>query len=337
MQIVPTLFCAYRFCGARAKLPVVADRGNGHKIASVPKIEGGILLAGNYVLSCCSTADLNCERLLERGIPTLCFHYTLDGEEHRDDWNSESLRAFYQAMREGKSSSTSMVSVGEYLEFFAAFLEEGKDVLHVCLSGGLSGTCGAAKQAAELLRQQYPAGRVLVVDSLAASAGYGLLVDTMALMRANGMGMDALYVWAEEHKRRLQHWFFSTDLSAYIRGGRISATAGAFGSLLGICPLLHMNGEGKLVAGEKIRSKRRVITEIVERMALYAENGTDYAGRCFLSHSDCLEDAKAVAALVERRFPRLDGSVEIFDIGTTIGSHTGPGTVALFFFGKERE
>ena len=294
-------------------------------------------MAGNYVLSCCSTVDLCPERLREREVPYLCFHYTLDGEERRDDWNREELRVFYQAMREGKSTSTSMVSVGEYLDFFSAFLEEGKDVLHVCLSGGLSGTCGAARQAAELLREQYPAGRVLIVDSLAASAGYGLLVDTMAALRAEGMEMDALFAWAEEHKRRLQHWFFSTDLSAYIRGGRISAAAGAFGSMLGICPLLHMNGEGKLVAGEKIRSKRRVITEIVERMVSCAEGGADYAGRCFLSHSDCIEDAKAVADLVERRFPQLKGRVEIFDIGTTIGSHTGPGTVALFFFGKERE
>ena len=291
----------------------------------------------DYILSCCSTADLSRERLEERGIPFLCFHYTLGGEERQDDLKEESLRTFYQSMRQGAQTSTSMVSVGEYLDFFTPFLKEGKDVLHVCLSGGLSGTCGSARQAAALLREQYGERRVLIVDSLAASAGYGLLVDTMALLRSDGMEIDALYAWAEEHKHRLQHWFFSTDLSAYIRGGRISKTAGAFGSLVGICPLLHMNREGKLVAGEKIRSKRRVITEIVERMASHAEDGTEYAGRCFISHSDCLADAEAVAALVEQRFGRLCGKVEIFDIGTTIGSHTGPGTVALFFFGRERE
>ena len=290
-----------------------------------------------YVLSCCSTADLSRERMEERGVPFLCFHYTLGGEERQDNLKRESLRDFYQAMRQGTETTTSMVSVGEYLEFFSAFLEEGKDVLHVCLSSGLSGTCGSARQAAALLREQYGAQRVLIVDSLAASAGYGLLVDTMAQLRSDGMGMDELYAWAEEHKHRLQHWFFSTDLSAYIRGGRISKAAGTFGGMMGICPLLHMNGEGRLVAGEKIRSKRRVIDEIVERMANHAEGGTDYGGRCFISHSDCLADAEAVAALVEQRFGQLCGKVEIFDIGTTIGSHTGPGTVALFFFGKERE
>ncbi len=290
-----------------------------------------------YVLSCCSTADLSRERLEKREIPFLCFHYTLGGEERQDDLKEESLRTFYQSMRQGAQTSTSMVSVGEYLDFFTPFLKEGKDVLHVCLSSGLSGTCGSARQAAALLREQYAAQRVLIVDSLAASAGYGLLVDTMAQLRSDGMEIDALYAWAEEHKHRLQHWFFSTDLSAYIRGGRISKAAGTFGSMMGICPLLHMNGDGKLVAGEKIRSKRRVITEIVERMISHAEDGTDYAGRCFISHSDCLADAEAVAALVEQRFGRLCGKAEIFDIGTTIGSHTGPGTVALFFFGRERE
>lgn len=290
-----------------------------------------------YILSCCSTVDLSREWLEKRGIPFLCFHYTIDGEERRDDLNRERLRDFYRAMEQGAETSTSMLSVGEYLDFFASFLEEGKDVLHVCLSGGLSGACGAAKQAAALLQEEFPARRVLVVDSLAASAGYGLLVDTMAQLRAEGMEMDALYVWAEEHKRKLQHWFFSTDLSAYIRGGRISRTAGVFGSMMGICPLLHMNGEGKLVAGEKVRSKRRVICEIVERMASHAESGEDYGGRCFISQSACFTDAAAVAALVEQRFGKLCGKVEIFDIGTTIGSHTGPGTVALFFFGEERE
>lgn len=290
-----------------------------------------------YVLSCCSTADLSRERLEERGIPVLSFRYTLNGESRRDAMSGESLREFYAAMRRGVETSTGMLSVGEYLDFFTPFLEEGKDVLHVSLSGGLSGTCGAAKQAAVLLREQFPERRVLVVDSLGASAGYGLLVDSMAALRDEGMEMESLFAWAEEHKRRVQHWFFSTDLSAYIRGGRVSKTAGAFGGMMGICPLLHMNGEGKLVAREKIRSKRRVIREIVERMASHAEDGVNYSGRCFISHSDCLADAEEVAALVEQRFAKLCGGVEIFDIGTTIGSHTGPGTVAVFFFGKERE
>lgn len=290
-----------------------------------------------YVLSCCSTADLSRERLEQRGVPVLFFRYMLGGEERQDTLDRESLHTFYEAVRQGAETSTSMVSVGEYVDFFAPFLEKGNDVLHVCLSGGLSGTCGSARQAAALLREQFPERQVLIVDSLAASAGYGLLVDTMAQLRTAKMEMEDLFTWAEEHKRCLHHWFLSTDLSAYIRGGRISKTAGAFGGMMGICPLLHMNREGKLVAGEKIRSKRRAIAEIVERMASHAEGGTDYTGRCFISHSDCLADAETVAALVEQRFPQLNGKVEIFDIGTTIGSHTGPGTVALFFFGRERE
>ena len=291
----------------------------------------------NYVLSCCSTVDLSGERLAQRGIPYLCFHYTLDGEEHRDDFgHSISYPLFYRAMREGKPTSTSMVSVGEYEEFFADFLAQGKDVLHVCLSGGLSGSAHAARQAAEMLRECFPQRRVLIVDSLCASAGYGLLVDTMAELRAKNMGMDELYAWAEENKYRMQHWFFSADLSAYIRGGRVSRTAGNFGALLGICPLLHMDAEGHLVPGEKIRSKQRVMREIVERMACFAEGGEEYSGRCFISHSDCRDDAETVAQLVRQRFPHLRDGVEIFEIGTTIGSHTGAGTVALFFCGRDR-
>lgn len=291
-----------------------------------------------YILSCCSTVDLSREWLEKREIPFVCFHYMMNGEEHRDDMG-ESLTsaAFYQAMREGADTATSMVSMGEYIDFFTPYLAAGKDILHISLSGGLSGSFNGARQAAEFLREQFPERTVLVVDSLGASAGYGLLVDTMAELRASGMGIHELYAWAEENKLRLQHWFFSTDLSAYIRGGRISKTAGAFGGLLGICPLLHMDAEGHLVPGEKVRSKQRVIREIVERMASHAENGEEYSGRCFISHSDCIEDASAVAELVEQRFTKLCGKVEIFDIGTTIGSHTGPGTVALFFFGAERK
>lgn len=289
-----------------------------------------------YVLSCCSTVDLSGERLREREIPFIGFHYSIDGEERRDTLSQDAPGEFYDAMRGGAQTKTSMPSVGEFVEFFAPFLARGEDVLHVSLSGGLSGAVQAARQAAQILSETYPQRTIWVIDSLAASAGYGLLVETMAHLRDEGMDAQALYRWAEEHKQTVQHWFFSTDLSAYIRGGRISKTAGTFGGLLGICPLLHMDGAGRLVAVEKVRSKQRVYDAIVERMAQLAREGEDYCGRCFLSHSDCIDDARAVARRVEERFPHLDGAVEIFSVGTTIGSHTGPGTVALFFFGERR-
>ena len=162
-------------------------------------------------------------------------------------------------------------------------------------------------------------------------------MDKLADLRDEGMNIDELHAWAEENKSKLQHWFFSTDLTFFIKGGRVTKTAGFIGGILSICPLLCVDPEGKLVPRYKIRTKRKVIEAIVNQMETYAQDGTDYSGKCYISQSACMEDAKEVAKLVESRFPHLDGKVEINHVGTTIGSHTGPGTVALFFWGGERE
>lgn len=233
-------------------------------------------------------------------------------------------------------TQTSQVSAGEYEDYFEKFLSEGKDVLHVCLSSGISGSYRSAVMAAEVLCEKYPDRKLIVIDSLGASSGFGLLLDAMADKRDGGMDIDELAKWTEENKLKLNLWFFSTDLTFYVRGGRISKAAGFFGGLLNICPLLNMDAAGKLIPREKIRTKNRVISTIVDRMEENAENGLDYSGKCFISHSACYEDARKVADLIEARFPKLNGKVLINSIGTTIGSHTGPGTVAVFFFGKER-
>ena len=185
--------------------------------------------------------------------------------------------------------------------------------------------------------ERYPDRKLYVLDSLGASSGYGLLMDKLCDLRDEGKSIDEVYEWAKENRLKLQHWFFSTDLTFYIRGGRISKTAGTIGNILNICPLLNVDGKGKLIPREKIRGKRRVIQQIVKKMEEHAQNGTEYSGKCYISESACMEDAEAVAKLVEERFPKLNGRVEINSIGTTIGSHTGPGTVALFFWGDERE
>lgn len=171
---------------------------------------------------------------------------------------------------------------------------------------------------------------------MAVSSGYGLLLDRAADLRDGGMGIDELHDWLEENKLRLHHWFFSTDLKFYIKGGRVSKTAGTIGTMLGICPLLNMDAEGHLIPRDKIRTKKKVIKEIVKRMESHAEDGLDYSHKCYISQSACIDDAKAVAELVEENFKKLNGKVEINYIGTVIGSHTGPGTVALFFWGDKR-
>ncbi len=291
----------------------------------------------SYVLSCCSTADLEASHFSRRDISWIPFHFMLGDRSYPDDLGgSISFPDFYAAMAEGKMTSTSQVSVGEFVEYFTPFLEAGKDILHVSLSSGLSGVYNAARLAREELAAKYPGRQILLVDSLGASSGYGLLMDRLADLRDEGMDVKACWEWAMEHRLDVHHWFFSTTLEYYIRGGRISRSAGFFGKMLGICPLLNMNDEGKLTPREKIRTKRRVIAAIVDRMAENCEDGLDYSGKCYISMSACMEDAKQVAELVEKRFPRLNGKVEINWIGTTIGSHTGPGTVALFFWGKKR-
>lgn len=290
-----------------------------------------------YVLSCCSTADLSKEHFTDRNISYICFHYELDGVEYSDDLGiSMSFDKFYQAMRDGAETKTSQVNADEYEVYFEQILEKGLDILHVCLSSGISGSINSANIARANLMERYPERKLLIVDSLGASSGYGLLMDKLADLRDSGKTIDEVYEFAIQNRLHLHHWFFSTDLTFYIKGGRISKTAGFVGGVLNICPLLNMNNEGKLIPRYKIRTKRKVIDAIVNKVEEFAESGTSYNGKCFISHSDCYEDAKAVADLVEKRFPKLNGTVVINNIGTTIGSHTGPGTVALFFFGDER-
>ena len=175
------------------------------------------------------------------------------------------------------------------------------------------------------------------MDSLGASSGYGLFMDKLADLRDSGMGIDQVYAWANDHRLELHHWFFSTDLSFYVKGGRISKPAGWFGTVLKICPLLNMDSLGRLIPRQKLRGKKNAVKEIVNRMEEHAQGGLDYDGKCYISQSACYEDARAVADMVEARFPKLNGRVEIYSVGTTIGSHTGPGTVALFFWGDERK
>ncbi len=292
----------------------------------------------SYVLSCCSTADLSKEHFESRDIRYICFHYTMDGKDYPDDLGQTvSFKDFYQAMRDGADTQTSQVNISEYLTYFTSLLETGKDVLHVSLSSGISGSVNSARNAAAIAAERFPDRKIYVVDSLGASSGFGLILDKMADLRDEGMSIDELYQWVEENKKRQHHWFFTSDLTFFVKGGRVSKAAGFFGGLLGVCPLLNVNHLGQLVPRNKIRGKQNVIREIVERMAQFADGGEQYADKCYMCHSDCYDDARAVADLVEARFPNLKGKVLINDIGTTIGSHTGPGTVALFFWGEERK
>nr|MBQ1577617.1 DegV family protein [Oscillospiraceae bacterium] len=193
----------------------------------------------SYILSCCSTADLSKEHFEARDIHYICFHYQIDGEDYPDDLGqSIPFDVFYERMKNGADTKTAQVSVGEYVDYFTPFLDEGRDIIHVSLSSGISGTVNAARNAAAILHERYPDRKIFIIDSLGASSGYGLLMDTAATLRDGGMSADDLAKWIEANKLKLHHWFFSTDLTFFVRGGRISKTAAVFGGLLEICPLM---------------------------------------------------------------------------------------------------
>ena len=292
----------------------------------------------DYTISCCSTADLSLEHFKSRDIRVIYFHFELNGISYLDDCGiSIPPEKLFNDMLAGAPTRTSQISVGEYTEFFEEVLSQGKDILHITLSSGISGTYNSACVARDELLEKYPERKIYIVDSYAASSGYGLLMDKLADLRDEGYTIDQLHEWVLENRLRLNHWFFSTDLTFFIRGGRVSKTAGTFGKLLNICPLLNVDNLGRLIPREKIRTKHKVIQRTFEIMSELADAGADYAEKCYISHSACYADAKELADLVEQNFPRLKGGVKIYPIGATIGSHTGPGTVALFFWGKKRE
>ncbi len=290
-----------------------------------------------FILTCCSTADMTKEFFDKREIPYICFHFHIGEKEYSDDLGQTiPFGTFYQMIRDGAQPTTSQVNVGEFEAFWEPFLKEGKDILHISLSSGLSGSYNSACTARDDLKAKYPDRKILVADSRGASSGYGLLVDSVADLRDQGMDIEAAYQWTLDNRLKVHHWFFSTDLTSYRRGGRISGTEAMLGTMLGICPLLNMDAPGHLIPRKKIRTKRRVIEELVKMMEQHVQDGKNYSDKCFMCHSDCIDDANKVRDLIEEKWPQLKGKIVINSIGTVIGSHTGPGTVALFFFGDER-
>ena len=291
----------------------------------------------NFILTCCSTADMPYEYFQKRKIPFVSFHFNIDGKEYPDDLGrTMSFEEFYHRIEQGAMPTTSQVNVGQFIDFFEPYLKDSRDILHISLSTGLSGVYNSACIAREELLSRYPERKIMIVDSLGASSGYGLLTDLAADMRQRGATIEEIYTWVEKNKLKVHHWFFSTDLTHYKRGGRISATSAVVGSLLHICPLLNMDDDGKLIPRSKIRGKKHVINEIVKKMKEHVENGLEYSGKCFISHSACYDDARKVADLIEENFPHLKEPIMINSVGTVIGSHTGIGTVALFFLGDKR-
>ena len=293
----------------------------------------------DYVLSCCSTCDLTKDYLESRGIHYVYFNYDLNDLPCKDDFGQTNAPAdLYAKMLSGADVKTSQVSVGEYMESWRPILESGKDILHPCLALGISGTYQSACTARDQLAPEFPNRKIIVIESTTASGGYGLLMDKLADLRDEGMGLEDLAAWTEAHKLEIQTWFIQTDLTFLIHGGRVSKAAGFLGGLLNICPLMCVEADGSLGVKEKIRTKRKAFKRQLEKMEELCQNGYDYDERVIITHTENLPDAKAVADLVKGKFHKIkDDEVLISPVGATIGCHLGPGAVVLSFWGKPRE
>ncbi|MBR3036974.1 MAG: DegV family protein [Lachnospiraceae bacterium] len=292
-----------------------------------------------YIISCESAVDIPPELAAEYGLSIIGFRFALDEDEYTDDYyRTLSQREFYQRIIDGAISRTSAINTEDYIEYFEPILKEGKDILHITLSSGLSSTYQNACLAQEILCEKYRNRTIRIIDSLGACSGYGLLaVKAAQIKQAEGLTISELFDRIKELRMHVNHLFFSTDLTFYIRGGRISKTAGVFAQALSICPLCDMDDMGFLIVREKVRTKNKVKKRIVEKMLELCKDHENYDDLCYISNSDCEEDAKEVAALVEERVPALKGRILVNPIGPTIGAHTGPGTVALFFIGEGRK
>lgn len=289
----------------------------------------------NYVLSCCSPVDLTKEMLEGRDIKYICNQYEIDGITYEDDFGETvSFDDFYDAIREGAITKTSQINCECYKEHFETFLKEGKDILHVTLSSGLSGTFNSANIAREELIEKYPDRKLYIVDSLSASAGYGFIMETLADKRDEGLDVDELYNWIEENKLKMNHVFFSTDLTTYIRGGRVSKASGTIGNVLNICPVMDLDKEGHIVVRNKVRGKKKAYKTVVDKIVDAC--GEDYSDMIYISNSDDYEDAKIVSDMFVERLPKMKDKPVITSIGTIVGSHTGPGTVSVFVWGENK-
>ena len=291
-----------------------------------------------FTLSCCSTVDLPYSYMESRDIPVLFYTYVVDGVEYDDDMgrDPEALPRFYRFLEEGKLPQTSQINVAGYMDFFEKLLQQGGDVLHIAFTSGQSCSVNNAYLAAAELKDKYPGQKLIVIDSLCSSSGYGLLVDTAADMRDAGATLEETAQWVLRNRNKVHHQFFSSDMTQFRRTGRVSGAAAMVATIMNICPIMRLDDKGAIKAYGKVRGKKKAVEATVNAMEEHAQGGRDYDQRCFVCHSQCPEDAQMLIDALEERFPRLRGKIRLCDIGTIIGSHSGPGTVAVFFMGDER-
>lgn len=285
----------------------------------------------DYIITVNSTVDLPKEWLIERNVPVIPLKYTIDGETYTD-MEGLSSKEFFAKLREGKMATTSQINPEEAREYLEPYLKEGKDVLHLAFSSGLSGTCNSMRIAAEELKEEYPDAKVYIIDTLCACLGEGLLLYYALKQQASGKTIDETAKWVEENKLHICHNVTVDDLNHLHRGGRVSKTSAVLGTMVQIKPIIHMNQEGCLQVIGKERGRKKALNKIVDMAAKQIQGWEN--DLAMITHGDCVEDAEYVAKLVREKLGIEE--VLINNIGTVIGSHTGPGVVAVFVMGNER-
>jgi DegV family protein with EDD domain len=287
----------------------------------------------SYQIITDSCSDLPAGYGGEHGVLIIPMTFMLDGMEYQDDgWRSISVEEFYSRVRKGSMPTTSLVNVQRFLDIFTPLLEEGKDIVYIAFSSALSGTCQNGMIAASDLRERFPERKITVIDSLCASGGLGMLIRYAQTMKEAGASYEDLVAWVEANKLRAIHWFTVDNLNHLRRGGRLSGASALIGSVLSIKPVLHVNNEGRLIPVEKVKGRRHALRSLVDQMEKSVFDSGNQV--IYIHHGDAVEDAESVAAMIRERMAVCD--IEIHPIGPVIGSHSGPGTLALFYMGTVR-
>lgn len=287
----------------------------------------------NTVIITDSCSDLPLSYIESNNIPVISLTFHFKDRDYEDDFGkSISYKEFYDAVRNGELPSTSQINVFKYTEVFGKYIKEGNSIIYIGFSSALSGSLNSALMAREMILKENEKADISIIDSRSASAGQGLLVYYAYEMLAKGQSKEEIVNWLEENKLKVNHWFTVDDLFHLKRGGRVSGTAAVIGTILDIKPVLHVDDEGRLIPVTKVKGRKKSLRMLADKVGEMAVNIEEQV--IFISHGDCLEDAHVLKELITSRYKVKE--VIIADIGPVIGSHSGPGTVALFFRGNNR-
>ncbi|MDD3920087.1 MAG: DegV family protein [Eubacteriales bacterium] len=287
----------------------------------------------NYAITCDSTVDLSLTRMQELNVPFAKLSYLFDGVSHPDDMTDDSARYIYQSMLDGKVITTSQPNESAFVAMWEPYLENGQDILHIGFSSALSGSVNSARLAESELRERFPERHILIVDSLCASGGEGMLLQHVLLKRDAGLSLEDNYTWAENNKLRVHHWFTVGSMEYLKRGGRVNPALAFVANILSIKPVMNMDRNGRLIPREKVKGRRASIHRMFEKLEQFIDlEATPFV---HITQAECMEDALTLKGLIQDKYPGLP--VNISYVGAVIGAHAGPGTLALFFMGNGRE